>query len=48
MGWSFNIGKIGGTVLSSESQETAAATSYGVAVGKVREYVALLNRIFSF
>ena len=37
--------KIGGAVLSTESQETAAATDYGVAVGKVREYVALLNQM---
>ena len=37
--------KIGGAALSTESQETAAATDYGVAVGKVREYTALLNQM---
>jgi len=32
----------GGGAISTESQETAAATDYGVAVGKVREYNRLL------
>ena len=37
--------KIGGAVLSTESQEMAAATDYGVAVGKVREYIGLLDKM---